>query len=525
MAIYNRLDLSSVAIRRLCIFGFWLFLLLSYYFVPFFLYSQYRSFSYWDPLWKFNSFGLFQILTWVLNGELFDLNRLPLMTLSVFAGFFAVFVTKNRRMRLFGLLFIFYFIFFLGRVSPFGKAIDLIPGFSEFHLHRFIVMVQFIGIFLAAFWLESGINKIWSYLKKVSLIKIEVPIREILVTVILICSIILFRYLEKPVIEYSKLNREWTAQGNILSQKDEEAYRELSEAIRRSNPGRLYAGRPGNWGRDLKVGDTAIYMALSRDGHKGIGFAPESWSPNSEFDQFFNENDINSYRLYNVTHAVYPDNLTIPKFFKLIGKFGKFYLYRIKTDGWFSAGTSSSLINSNKTHLFNIVHFWMTTDGVKNNEYPQISFGKTENNLGKNYIRMADLNRYYSGNDKTQKRLWEKNPLYDGHDSQASRLVKTGEKALISGYSATFKLTKDCSYCVAVLKQTYHPNWQIKVNEEPVKAYPVFPFYIGIPIQKAGSYKIEAVYRPNSLKIGLLIITVMVTVVYLFRKKLKIKGL
>jgi len=96
---------------------------------------------------------------------------------------------------------------------------------------------------------------------------------------------------------------------------------------------------------------------------------------------------------------------------------------------------------------------------------------------------------------------------------------------LTSGYSATFKLTKDCSYCVAVLKQTYHPNWQIKVNEEPVKAYPVFPFYIGIPIQKAGSYKIEAVYRPNSLKIGLLIITVMVTVVYLFRKKLKIKGL
>src|SRR3989338_8632628 len=514
----NNEDLRPL-VKHFLIFVFWIFFLLSYYLIPFFLYGQYRSFSYWDPLWKFNSFGLFQILSWTLNGELFDFNRLPLVTLSVFAGIFAVLISRDKRHRIFGLLFIFYFLCFIGRTSILGRFVDFIPGFSEFHLHRFIVMIHFIGIFLAAYVIELSINKIKFLINHIRLTNIQAPIKEILITVIIICSIFLFKHLEQPILEYAKYNDKWINENNALYIEDESSYIALLQAIKKANPGRIYAGRPGNWGRDFKVGDTPIYMALSRDGFKGIGFAPESWSPNSEFDTFFNENDLNSYNLYNITHVVYPGNLQAPKFFKPMGQFGKYNLYEINVNGWFASGTSSTIVTSNKTHLFNIVHYWMTTDAIKNREYPQISFSKTSNTTGKNEIRMVDLNRYITGKDNKQISIWEKSPLYDGHDSQVASLVKTNEKVFLAGYGATFKLNKDCIYCVAILKQTFHPNWAVKVNGESVKAYPVFPFYIGIQIQKAGSYTIEVIYQPNQLKIMLLLMTVIVTTGYLIRRR------
>ncbi|MBI2641790.1 hypothetical protein HYW87_04345, partial [Candidatus Roizmanbacteria bacterium] len=73
-------DKSKELVKRSIVFLFSTLFFLSYFIVPFFLYGQYRNFSVWDPIWKFDSWGLKQILIWFLNGELFDFGRLPILT-------------------------------------------------------------------------------------------------------------------------------------------------------------------------------------------------------------------------------------------------------------------------------------------------------------------------------------------------------------------------------------------------------------------------------------------------------------
>ncbi|MFA6532947.1 MAG: hypothetical protein WCT22_03035, partial [Patescibacteria group bacterium] len=67
--------------KRILIFLFLTLISLAYFIFPFFTTSQYRNFSLWDPIWKFNSWGLNQIIIWLLNGDLFDFNRFPFLTI------------------------------------------------------------------------------------------------------------------------------------------------------------------------------------------------------------------------------------------------------------------------------------------------------------------------------------------------------------------------------------------------------------------------------------------------------------
>ena len=69
--------------KKILWFLFLLIVSLSYFIFPFFLTSQYRNFSLWDPIWKFNSWGLNQIIIWLTNGDLFDFNRFPFLTIFI----------------------------------------------------------------------------------------------------------------------------------------------------------------------------------------------------------------------------------------------------------------------------------------------------------------------------------------------------------------------------------------------------------------------------------------------------------
>lgn len=485
--------------KRLIKLGFWIGFSVSYYLIPFFLQGEYRNYSFWDPGWKFDSFGLNQALIWFFNGELFDYGRVAIITLLASLGFFWGFYQKNKIYRIFSVLFVIYFAFFAGR-GFIGALINLFPGLSEFHLHRFIVMFQFVGIYLGAGLVE----------KVVGGLRETRGIREI--GMILIIGAFLF--FEKPNINYAKDNALWIERANKSYEKDIADYQKITARLKKEQPGRVYAGRPGNWGREFKLGDTQLYMALSVDGFNTIGFSPESWSPNAEFDQYFNDGNVDYYNLYNVTHAIFPENITPPKFARPIQTSGKYRLYEIDTDGWYAIGTSRLRVESNKYNLVNITRLWQTGELLKEREYPRIILGSkgSQGDRGdKGDIMMISLSEW---EDMAGKRssLWEKNPFIplDNKISYLTGFDKQKEDVMVQGYRVKFKMNKDCPNCILVLKNTYHPNWQVSVNGKPEKVFPVFPYYIGVPINTAGEYMIEAVYKPNGLKIFLIVVEVVV---------------
>lgn len=529
-------------IRKLFILAFSLFFLLAYFLIPFFLYSNYRNFSYWDSVWKFNSFGWFQIVSWFFSGALFDFNRLPVLTFIIIFGLFYYLkkidkrsssidsaggfipasarptikpsnlravgtpftsVTYRRICTFLVITFFFYFVLFFGR-ADLGKLIDLVPGLSEFHLHRFIVMVQMVAIFIGAGFLGEIVG----------LIK---PKKEYLVLASLF-FLFLFLYAQKPIVQYVADNNKWIKMDNLNYQNDLRDYQKLIKKLNSLPLARVYAGRPGNWGRELKVGGTQVYMALARDGFATVGFAPESWSPNSEYDQFFNEYTEEHFNLYNIKYVVAGTHSTPQKFYQLIGNYGKYNLYSVRTDGWFGFGRSKSTVAGNKNDFINIVKYWFEYIWPMTKQYPRISF-KTGD---KNNINLINQNSYNSLYGRFT--LWQQSPFFL-NDYAIKDKIKTDELADLNNYKVKFELKNDCTDCILILKNTFHPNWQVLVNGKRARIFPVFPFNIAMSITIKGKYEVEAFYRPGRLKVFLLITEIIVITVIIVIKIIKRKQL
>jgi len=498
---------------------------LSYFIIPFFTQGQYRNYSVWDPVWKFDSWGIKQIVIWFLNGDLFDFGRLPIITYAVIFGLSAGLIKGSKLIRYFCLLFIFYFILFLGRAT-FGGVMNLIPGFSEFHQHRIIVLVQFAGIFIAGNFLYKLSRDLHGFLTDYHGLRnqrksVSHPWSLWLIAGLLIIFIPIIIYLEGPVIKYAKDNNVWIERANQAYLKDLPDYEKIKNKLATLPKARVYVGRPGNWGKDFTVGETPLYMVLSRDGYSTIGFLPQSWSPNSDPEQFFNENDINFYNLYNVGYSILPENVKVPEFAKLITKEGKYLLYEIKTTGWFVAGVSNIAVKSKKTDLLNPTRIWFESELFKNSDYPKIDLTKAVPDGKKWYIEMTDKNNWINLNDGKERNLWQVNPFSVDGDvfrrSTKNITLITNQKKLINGYSVKVQVKEECNNCLVVLKQSFHPNWQVKLNGEKVKAFPVFPFYIGIPVEKVGDYELTVEYKPNNIKVILVWIELLVGIYLVFK--------
>lgn len=487
---------------------------LAYFIVPFFTTSQYRNFSLWDPIWKFNSWGLNQIIIWLLNGDLFDFNRFPFLTIFVIGGVFWGLVSSNKFNRYLVLVFISYFILFLGR-DILGPLINFIPGMSEYHIHRVIVMVQFFGLLIASEFLYSLIQIArYAFFDRLTPRGPQAIVskRYLRIFIIIIFAILVLGsiyLIEKPIINYVKDNDVWIVRSNADYQKNIRDYQTIVDSLRKLPSARVYAGRPGNWGRDFKIGDTQIYMALSSDGFPTIGFLPQSWSPNSDAEQFFDEEKLDHYNLYNVGYLVLPSDKKPPQFAKLVVKKGKFSLYQVDSEGWFTLGKSSLQVTTNKNNLINIAHLWFYSPMFLNKNYPAIALNNEKYTFVDSTITMSEQNIF----DKNIP-IWKENPMYGNQEKFEQKLINKTEKKFPQGYSVNFKLESKCRNCVLVLKQTFHPNWQITVNGKKRKAFPVFPFFIGIQINEPGDYQISATYESSSLKIIMLFLCLITFVIF-----------
>ena len=457
--------------KKVLKFLFLLVISLAYFIFPFFLNSQYRNFSLWDPIWKFNSWGLNQIIIWLSNGDLFDFNRFPFLTILIIGGVLWSLMSGNKFNRYLVAIFSLYFILFLGR-NILGPLVNLFPGMSEYHLHRVIVMVQFIGIFIAGWFLyliiESVMNARYRFFDRLTpkgpqaiVSKRYLRILEyVFFTIVIILISGLIYFLEKPIVNYAKDNDAWIERSNIDYQKNINDYQAIVNSLKKLPPAsRVYAGRPGNWGRDFKIGDTQIYMALSNDGFPIIGFLPQSWSPNSDAEQFFDEENPKHYDLYNVGYLVLPIDKKPPQFTKLIVKKGKFSLYKVNSEGWFTIGKSSLEVMTKKNNLVNIAHLWFYSPMFTNKDFPVIALNNEKFTFVDRIIKMFGQNNF-----DDNKNIWKENPFLVREEKFETTIINKAEKKIPQGYRVSFRLENQCKNCVLILKQTFHPNWKILVN-------------------------------------------------------------
>lgn len=481
-------------------------LLLSYWIVPALLADKFHNFSFWDPVWKFNSYGARETITRLFNGDLFDFGRLPIFTILVFIGLF----TMNHEP--FTLLFVFWLFLYFGRTT-WGSLINLIPAMAEFHLSRFIVGVHIAGLFLA----PIGLGWITEKFKKF-------PFFPLIFLISLISLIPIYQ----QTIRYNTLNDTLIARANANYAKQSPDINLLVSTIQNlqsSAPGRVFAGRGGTWGKDFKIAETTITIYLGNFAFPTVLWLPETWSPNGDTEQYFREDKQQDYDLYNIRYVATPINLAkenIQPFWKLLKENPSWKLYEVPTSGYFTSGVRPAIVSADKYSRANVVRLWIQSDDPKNGLYPQLTFD-TKNypvNVGLPNFKMLDEVTFQVPDGSTHNLFFEP-PKYMAPITPIPPITLTDQHVDSDMvFTAKAQVPAGCTECMVILKQTYHPSWRVTVDGKRIDPIITFPFYIGIPVW-AGNHEIVASYEPSGLKIILLGLSLifLIPLIFFFWKK------
>lgn len=487
-------------------------LLLAYWIVPLALNSAYHNKSVWDDLTKFNSFGFNQITKWLFNGDLLDYNRLPVLTALVGMGALLA-IWKIARswegkekapasyLFLPIMLVVWYFLYF-GRTT-WGVLIDILPLSQGIHLHRFVNGIHFPALFLAGLTLSTLFTKVQEITPKV-LVRLKIVDRNYpgMGPAGIFFALAAAGFILLPAIrergDFVTYNSFLIREYERVAQPDlPDAYKALAK-IKELGAGRVYAGRPGNWGRDYQIGGTAVYLFLSLNLVDTIGFLPESWSPNSDIEQFFDESRADHFDLFAIRYILAPPEQEFPAFAQETETYGKFRLYRTPTQSNFTFITSPYLVLADKRSKLNFNHRFLESTWVAAGAHPTISYASSAvSEPGQQLLVMLDWSNYQVGGER--KNIFADNPFAAPPPATPSGQI-IAETYHPDRLTATVETPQDL---LLMAKMTFHPYWRVWVDGQRVETRMVSPAFLAFKVP-AGRHEVLLEYGPSKFKIVLL---------------------
>jgi len=576
-------------------------ILLSYWIVPTVLHSAYHNISFWDSVWKFNSYGARQVLTNLFNGNLFDFGRPPIMTVLVFIGMaIAVSAWKNKECGIrtsdgeicasgpaLSFLFLFFLLLYFGRTT-WGNVLNIIPGMDEFHQHRFIVGVHLMGLFLAPIGITWIIETTYSAFRLRYKQFNNAAMKQLFYcSIATLLLLVILPPIYKQTVNYGTYNATLIEKANTNFGAIKQDVDELVQTLKNLPPGRIFSGRGGGWGRNFRVAETAYYMFLSTYGFPTVLWMPQTWSPNADTEQYFSENSPASYELYNIRYVLTPVDTQPQPFWKFLKETNTWKLYEVgqsqnssvaksqnsiitkpssinavpagrqderSTMNYITAGSSPSVIFSDKRSFKNLVQLWIQSTYPERYIFPELRIKnkitmKQLNNVTIPRFSMLDEANYLTPDGKTHSLFaeppkyvtpWEMpeafpqyyksdkstNPTNQFNNEPMKQLNNVIEITNQSSdtdmvFKAKVEIKEKCPTCTVVLKQTYHPNWRATVNGKSVKPIAVFPFYTAVRLEEPGEYEVTFAYTPSRFKMLLLFggIGIAIVLFYMTVKK------
>ena len=361
-------------------------------------------------------------------------------------------------------------------------------------------------------------------------------------------------------IRYSTHNDTLIKQANknyVKAKDDADLLLKTLRIYEATSPGRVYAGRGGAWGKGFRVVETPYYMYLSTYGIPTVLWLPQTWSPNSDTEQYFSEDQEKDYVLYNIRYVVAPaprspaspDEVGPPPqpFWNVIKESPSWKLYEVtglpvipaqagiqpsKVDsrfrgndndamGYITTGIRPAIVSTDKENFINVVRLWIQSEYHKQGLYPELTFDKSyPKSTGLPNFRMLDEVTFQVPDGSTHN-LFAEVPSYLNPVGDLGNLMNITSQNDDSDmvFKATVELKENCAECLVILKQTSHPSWRATIDGKPAETLTVFPFYTAVKLETPGTHEVVFSYRSSWTKIGLLILST-VAVVWLTGKYL-----
>ncbi|HIN06339.1 MAG TPA: hypothetical protein EYM65_08915 [Dehalococcoidia bacterium] len=249
--------------RRLVILLLLVSAVTSYFLVPLFLDRQYLNRSVWHTSTMYDSHGHSAVLLGLIEGNIFDFDRFPSLTILVFVGFVICFLRWRKERYLIPVaIFSLWLLLYFGRAT-WGPLIDLLPMSRQLHMHRFIAGVHLGGICLMAIALAAPWR--WAVARK--------NLWYVAGALALTSLVLLPVYIEGK--SYLTLNADTMQECQKLEDARDNGLTALFEKLRQLPPGRIYAGVPTRdeerWTDEYSVGCTSVLARLHTEGLDMVG--------------------------------------------------------------------------------------------------------------------------------------------------------------------------------------------------------------------------------------------------------------
>jgi uncharacterized protein (TIRG00374 family) len=410
---------------------------------------------------KYDSFGAGPILGWLVSGDLIDHGRLPVLTGLLALGIVGAIISRSRAALVILTVFVVALVLYFGRPTL-GTLIDYLPLGGSLLLHRFIggvdiAIVLLIGVGGAVVWrVFRPERSIWR-------------LAAACVAIALLLAPAVMERITLHQLNASFIERTANAVDNDLDAKAIVAKLETLPA------GRVYAGLPATYGKDMAFGDVYFYNLLAFDGVEALAPPNESFSLTSDYIWDFDDADPADYDMWNVRYVIAPADRQMASFLTPIVRTQRYALYQASTTGYAEyvavaarrpAGSQSALFDSNLA--------WERGTQPGQRQYIRYDYPDTSSFFNSEGVGpgcptggQTDYERFQPG--------------------QIDLVVECPAAATL------------------ILKTTYHPNWEVRVDHTVVPTFMVSPSYIGISMPP-GKHTVDAVYQATPIKLPLQIL-------------------
>lgn len=452
--------------KRLTLLAILVMLVTAYFLVPFLLDSPYMNRSVWEERGKYEAYGYQWTLRALVRGDLFDFGRFPSLTLLVGLGLLVcLWHWREERYRIPVALSILWLLLYFGRPT-WGVLLDLLPLTGDLHLHRLIAGVHLGGIMLMGLGLALPWQ--WALSRRKA--------QHLAIAAFLTTALLYPVYKERNL--FLGENARWMVESQAAYDEEAQDIDALIETLQQLPPGRVYAGRGGNWGKEYKVGAVPVYALLNTAGLDTLGYLYHALSLNADIQVHFDESRPEQYNLFNVRYVVAPTDRTFTEFVQPIGDFGRHRLYQVATSGYFDLVGSDAAFIGSKIDFYSAASHWLESDLPRAKQHPALFF----EGVPGDYERLFPLSQ-----------AREVIPLAS-FPLESPRGRGNSEAVESNAYETEIDVERE-SYLM--LKASYHPNWRASVDGVEADTVMLMPSYVGVKVAP-GIHHVRLEYGPRS---------------------------
>lgn len=452
----------------------------SYFLVPFFLDLRYLNSSTLIFPFLYDSHGHSAVLRGLVEGDLFDFNRFPSLTILLFVGLaISLFRWRKEFFLVPVAVFLLWLLLFFGRPT-WGSLLNLLPMSHDILFYRFIGGVHLGGICLIA----VALGALWRW--AVSRANGWYTAAAVVLSLLVLLPVFIERrsYLEQNTATLEECQR--------LEHAEEQDVAALFEELKRLPPGRVYTGRAHwskeEWGTNYAAGCTRIQSRAYIEGLDMMGSFYHRYSLTSDVLDDFDETRLDQYNLFNVRYVIAPEGQRFPDFVKPFQQFGRHILYQVETTGYFDLVGSEMAFAGPKTDFIPAASSWLASELPKIKQHPVVSISSPSQEIP--------------------------TPL-----SEASDIMSKAEFSLGAARGAVLVEDIGSNYFAAevaveresilLLKASYHPNWRAIVDGIEVDTIMLMPGFVGIQLPP-GNHQVWIEYRSRGLRTVLLVLGLLV---------------